>query len=225
MNLFKRKKKPLVVTVHGFGKNLSSEMDGLCAFLKGHGYETVQFDIYDLENSEDADARQWVRRCEKKMQEAFSKSRRVILIGFSMGGVIASYLASIYRVEKLVLVAPAFRYLDLEKIARSVSRSVTGKGRQDVPGSAQTKAFRDVVALCKDSVTHLQCPVLILHGTADEVIDPASSREAYGKIPHERKRLLFLEGAHHRMLYDGQMEETADRLILDFMEDKLMKAD
>lgn len=225
MNLFKRNKKPLVVTVHGFGKNRSSEMDGLCTFLQAHGYETMQFDIYDLDNGLDADPKEWIRRCERKMQEAFSINRRVILAGFSMGGVIASYLATVYRVEKLILVAPAFRYLDFEKIAKSVSKTVTGRKGDEVPSSAQTKAFRDVVALCKDSIGRVECPVLILHGTEDEVIDPSTSHEAYKKIPHNRKRLLFLEGGRHRLLYDGRLEDTADRLILDFMNGKLMKTE
>ena len=73
---------------------------------------------------------------------------------------------------------------------------------------------------CRGSIANLDCPVLILHGTEDEVINPSSSTEFYGRIRHDRKRLIFLEGAHHRMLYDGFMEETADWIILDFIEGK-----
>lgn len=220
MRLFQRKKKPLVVTIHGFGKNRSSEMDSLCAFLKSHGYDTLQFDIYDLDNGLDADWKEWLRRCERQMHEALAKNRRVILVGFSMGGVIATHLATIYNIEKLVLVAPAFRYLDLEKVTRSLASSLSGRNKTAVPSSEQTKAFREIVDNCRNSIDHVSCPVLILHGTADEVISPSSSTEFFARIPHERKRLLYLEGAHHRVLYDGQMEETADWIILDFIEGK-----
>lgn len=220
MKLFQRKKKPLVVTIHGFGKNRSSEMDGLCRFLQEHGYDTKQFDIYDLENSQDADAREWMRRCERQMHEALTENPDIILVGFSMGGVIATHLATIYKVRKLVLVAPAFRYLDFEKVTRSLASAVTGKNRVLVPSQEQTKAFREVVAAYRGSIVNVDCPVLIVHGTADEVIDPSSSSEFFRKIPHERKRLIFLEGAHHRVLYDGLMEQTADWIILDFIEGK-----
>ncbi|WP_300957763.1 alpha/beta hydrolase, partial [Faecalibaculum rodentium] len=79
---------------------------------------------------------------------------------------------------------------------------------------------REIVDNCRGSIANLDCPVLILHGTEDEVINPSSSTEFYGRIRHDRKRLIFLEGAHHRMLYDGLMEETADWIILDFIEGK-----
>lgn len=220
MKLFQRKKKPLVVTVHGFGKNRSHELDGLCSFLHEHGYETMQFDIYDLDNSQDADPREWMRRCERQMHEAFVKNPDIILVGFSMGGVIATHLATVYKVKKLVLVAPAFKYLDFEKVTKSLASSLTGKNRTTIPSQEQTKTFREIVSLYRGSIVNVDCPVLILHGTADEVIDPASSSEYYRKIPHDRKRLIFLEGAHHRVLYDGLMEETADWIILDFIQGK-----
>lgn len=223
MKLFNKKRKPLVVMVHGFGRNRSSEFDSLARFLESHGYRTLRFDIYDLDDPDDADSNEWIARCEARMQEAFRQSSEVILVGFSMGGVIASRLASVFQVKMLVLVAPAFRYLDFEKVARSITRSVTGKPKDEKPSSAQTRAFREVVASCKDAVSRVRCPVLMIHGTDDEVIDPASSHEAFAKIPTEHKRLIYIEGARHRLLYDGQLEETADAIILDFLEGKLMK--
>lgn len=219
--LGRRKKKYLVVTIHGFGKNRSHELDGLCQFLNEHGFATRQFDIYSLEDANDGDARTWMRRCERQMQEAFTENPNIILVGFSMGGVIASYLATVYKVKMLVLVAPAFKYLDFEKVAKSVSKSVSRKKEPEVPSSVQTKGFRDIVSLYKHAIEHVDCPVLILHGTEDEIIDPSSSHEAYKKIPHENKRLIYLEGARHKLLYDGMLEQTAFRIILDFLQGKL----
>ena len=132
MRLFKRNKKPLVVTIHGFGKNRSSEMDNMCAFLKEHGYDTLQFDIYDLENGLDADWKEWLRRCERQMHEALGRNPRIILVGFSMGGVIATHLATVYKVEKLVLVAPAFKSSTWEVEAGDVN-SRTSRPTQRKP--------------------------------------------------------------------------------------------
>src|SRR5690625_6465964 len=46
------------------------------------------------------------------------------VIGFSMGGMIAAYLAAKYDVEKLVLLAPARKYISVGKIARRIGEVV-----------------------------------------------------------------------------------------------------
>ena len=61
----------------------------------------------------------------------------------------------------------------------------------------------------------------MLHGTSDEVIAPSSSTHAYKKIPVQKKRLIYIEGAKHRMLYDGRMEQTVFTLIEQMLEGKI----
>ena len=43
MSLFNRRKKPIIVTIHGFGRNLSHEFDPLARYLKARKYEVIQF--------------------------------------------------------------------------------------------------------------------------------------------------------------------------------------
>ena len=62
---------------------------------------------------------------------------------------------------------------------------------------------------------------ILLHGTSDEVINPSSSTHAYKKIPAQKKRLIYIEGAKHRMLYDGRMEQTVFTLIEQMLENKI----
>lgn len=219
------KKKPILVTIHGFGSKLSREMDPLAAFLKKKHYDVRQFDIYDLLNPEDANPQEWIRRCEFQVKEALKKSDQVVLLGFSMGGVIASYLASIYPVKQLILVAPAFSYFDFNLIMTKTKEMITkpAKEKKLRPSAQQTKCFVDIVDMYRSSIEHVDCPILMIHGTADEVIDPNCSRDTYKKISHDHKRLVFIEGGHHRLLYDHQVEEVAHVLIEQMLEDNLMK--
>ena len=218
------KKKPILVTIHGFGSRLHNEMNPLAAYLKKKHYDVRQFDIYDLTNPNDAKLEDWIARCEAKVKEALHQSDNVVLLGFSMGGVIASYLASVYPVKQLILVAPAFRYLDLTLIKTKTAEIITRapKEKKLKPSSAQTKCFTEVVDAYRNSIAHVNCPILIIHGTADEVIDYDSSKEAYKKISHNKKRLIFLEGAHHRLLYDNMMQETAFVLIEQMLKNNLI---
>ena len=205
MSLFNRRKKPIIVTIHGFGRNLSHEFDSLARYLKDKKYEVIQFDMYDLNNPNDANYKDWVQRCEAKLSLAIKENPNVILIGFSMGGVIASYLASIYKVQSLILCAPAFEYLEEKK----------------GPSSKQYQAFTKIVSQYKESISQIECPVLMLHGTSDEVIAPSSSSHAYKKIPAQKKRLIYIEDAKHRMLYDGRMEQTVFTIIEQMLENRI----
>lgn len=216
MSLFNRRKKPIIVTIHGFGRNLSHEFDPLAKYLKSKKYEVIQFDMYSLSNPEDANYKEWIQRCETQVSLALKKNPNVILIGFSMGGVIASYLASIYKVQSLILCAPAFEYLDIRKVTGLFKKS-DKKG----PSSKQYQTFTKIVSQYKESISQVECPTLILHGTNDEVIAPSSSTHAYKKLPATKKRLLYIEGAKHRMLYDGQMEQTAFSIIEQMLENKI----
>ena len=55
----------------------------------------------------------WIKKAEDEIEKIINANyKEVYVIGHSMGGVIASHLASKYKeVKKLVLAAPAFHYL------------------------------------------------------------------------------------------------------------------
>lgn len=222
MPIFPARKKELIVTIHGFGTQASKEMQPLCAFLKKEGYRCISFDIFNPNDPEDIDVKTWIHRCESQMRQAFKHHENVILIGFSMGGVIASYLASIFPVKQLILVAPAFNYMDLSKIEKAGKGMLSSSSKKAEMSFAQKQAFMNVVSSYRGSIAMVDCPVLFLHGTADEVIPPKSSRKAYFAVPHDQKRLYFLEGARHRVLYDGKMEKAAFALILDMLQGRLL---
>ena len=84
MSLFNRRKKPIIVTIHGFGRNLSHEFDPLASYLKAKKYEVIQFDMYDLNNPNDANYKDWVQRCEAKLSLAIKEKVYGIKNAFRM---------------------------------------------------------------------------------------------------------------------------------------------
>ncbi|MCF0259827.1 MAG: alpha/beta fold hydrolase [Erysipelotrichaceae bacterium] len=221
MNFFFNKPKQTVVCVHGFGRNLSHEFDPLKAFLQEKGYDVVTFDMYDPNDPSDCNYKDWIEKAEKMMSSVISRGRSVILVGFSMGGVIASYLASIYPVTRLILVAPAFHYMNLHQVDKTVKGVFNSDdGNTSMPRS-MTKAFQEIVDRYGASITHISCPVLMIHGTDDDIILPSSSKRAFQDIPHSKKRLIYVEGGGHKMLYDGKQEKTVHTLVLNMIEDSL----
>lgn len=225
MNFFRKNKHLTVVTIHGFGTKASREMTPLSDYLRKQGYHVVQFDIFDPADESDTETEKWIERCEDRLRSELKKKDPVVLLGFSMGGVIASYLASVFPVKALILVAPAFEYFDFSKLQKaglSLLSAGSGSSKDSSMTMDQNKAFMRIISTYKNSIAHVDCPVLILHGTEDEVIQPRSSHAAFGLIPHEQKRLVFIEGGKHRMLYDGKVEKLCFALIRDMLSDDLM---
>ncbi len=219
------KKKLSIVTIHGFGQKLHHEFDPLSQYLKKNHYNVIQFDIYDVKNPEDADEKEWISRCEEKMQQIINQGNPVILIGFSMGGVIASYLATIFKVERLILVAPAFEYLSVQKIMNQglkVVKNISSSSQNlPKPSNQQVQAFMNIISKYKDSVYEITAPTLIIHGLEDEVIPYSSSKNASKKMTCKHQLILF-EGGKHRMLYDDSIQELIFPILLLMIEGKLI---
>lgn len=226
MFFFHHTEKPVIVTIHGFGKRLHTEFDPLATYFEQRHYAVIQFDIYDINNPDDADPKQWIERCEKKLLEITKQYKHIVLIGFSMGGVIASYLASIFAVDQLILVAPAFEYISAHTVLEYGVKAVKNiyqnqPPKEEKPSSKQTTAFTEIVNTYRESIASVDCPVLLLHGLKDEVIPLSSSRNAYQKIKGKH-RLICFEDGKHRMLYDNTIQETIYPIIELMITNRLM---
>ena len=107
-----------------------------------------------------------------------------------------------------------------EIVDELLNRSVPDPRYAPLPESFKL-TFREVIAECGPGIAQVKCPVLLLHGTADEVIPVRSSEGAYAKIPHDRKRLLMLHEVQHRIL-DSSMQADVLLLIHNFFVGKLL---
>lgn len=216
-----KKDRPVIICIHGFGKRKTDEYIPLYEAMKDD-YDIVMPELFDQRYPEDNIWHNWVSRAEEKVLEAKKQNREVILIGFSMGGVIATYIASKFNIKKLILLAPAFEYLHL-KTAKS---AVVSNKKKEEDGkylklpSEFTNTFIDVVDNCKDAIKDIHCPTLFIAATGDEVIPYTISSKYYKKVPHEAKKCIILEDGQHRLLDDERLSKLVINLIRNFIENK-----
>lgn len=216
-------RKELVIAIHGFGRKTLHEFDPLKSWLEKQGFEVWTFAYFDPEDETDTDVQDWIARTEDVIRQAVRQKRSIHLLGFSMGGVIASYLASVFPVRNLLLCAPAFYPIDFAQIERVTRQKLFSSNRHDSGSMSarQTRSFLNVVSSYRNSIFQVDVPVLILHGTADDVISCKSSRRIASLLDPNQCRLLFLEGAKHRFLYDGYCESIAYPIIRDFFRQEM----
>lgn len=115
----------------------------------------------------------------------------VILIGSSLGGLTASIIAEKYpdQVKKLILLAPAFNFLDhfLPKIGKDSLKQWKNEGYLDIYHYVEKKPlplhYQFIIDAYKYKNLELKQPIptLIFHGINDDVI-PVNSSRNYAKI-------------------------------------------
>ena len=115
-----------ILIVHGFAGG-TYDQEGLANYLElNRNFDVYQYTLPGHQkNLSEVKSNEWIKSSEDMIEWLISNGyRKIYLIGHSMGGVIATYLASKYKeVKKLVLAAPAFHYLEVKDKNRYVLRA------------------------------------------------------------------------------------------------------
>ena len=81
---------------------------------------------------------------------------------------------------------------------------VHGKGTPRLAtGSSATMAW------CQENAAQLQIPILMIHGTADRITSPVSSREFFDKLTVPDKTYIAYDGGYHESLNDTHHVQAA----------------
>lgn len=147
--------------------------------------------------------------------DAFKPDRR-ILVGSSLGGAVALLAASaaegrVDAVATIAAVAEASLFtegLDEDELARW---RATGRRRWR-DGEIRSTFLEDIEAVdILSAVTASSGPLLVAHGTADEVVPVTHARSIVG-CAGERARLALFDGVGHRFDEPGALDSLLDTL-------------
>jgi carboxylesterase len=165
---------------------------------------------------------QWLQAAEEELQKLLNKCDIVYLVGFSMGGVIAGYLATKYSVQKLVLLSAAVYYINprqmFSDIRGMVRDSFTGRLKENplfvryktkiihTPLTA-TLEFRKLVSEIRPMMKEISVPTLIVQGEKDGIVPLKSAHYLYETIRSPVKNLLFLPSSGHHICHGPDRQQ------------------
>lgn len=190
--------------------------------LPGHGNQLM---LDDKSHDE------WLETAEKSLEELVEDCETIFLIGFSMGGMIAAYLAAKYEVEKLVLLAPARRYISVGKIAKRIGEVVVDvfrgtladnefylnvkEKRAEVPMKSNVE-FTRLVRHTKNFLEDVHSPVLIIHGQDDSIVPVSAVKDLDEEIASDDKQIVVFDREDH-MLCLGENKDIVNQLVYNFL--------
>jgi carboxylesterase len=168
----------------------------------------------------------WIRASKEELEKLIIKHKEIYIVGHSMGAVIASYLASRYKeVKKLVLIAPAFEYInlkqnkeDLKEILKIGNSKHLNRHQEESYHRIVSKWFEvpiplviEFVKLVKKYKRHtnrINCSTLILHAGKDEIIPLESAMYAMDTIKCHEKYLTIIKGVKHGVLLSKRKNDV-----------------
>lgn len=174
----------------------------------------------------------WLIFLESILTQLLKEDEEVYIVGFSMGGLLAGWLARHYpQVKKLVLLSTAVNQTELEQIVADSEEVpaackkhkvkaglLSGRYKEidDIPLSAADQ-FRKMANLALPVFEHIDIPTFIAQGSDDSVVAPTESVDYLMKHIPGPKEVFILEGSKHLICLDKQAEALF-RAVLVFLE-------
>ena len=198
-------RKKTLLCLHGFGKRRGRQFDVIGDRFRDR-FEVLTPDYFDLKK-EDASCACWMNNVRNILEQ--HKDEKPVVIGFSMGAVIAAHYSREYDFRKMIFLSPGLddrKFLEVKR----------GNPDPAVP-EEYIDVFSDVLRLCVSDVEEIECPVTIVSAKGDELIPYEFSEAFYKKIRSDDKKLYLLEGGSHTILDDVQTRER----VIEILEDEL----
>ncbi len=219
-----------ILIIHGIAGGTYDE-ENLARYLQ----LTRNFDIFyftlpghDVKDISKTNKDEWTASTREHIEYLIKhKYRTIYLIGHSMGGVIAAFMATQYKqVKKVVLVAPCYEYCGKESgsVLNTLFKApeiVQAYGVEEfltrinkLPFTAVNE-FKALVEKLHDSYKNVKVPIMIVHGTLDQMVPIDSTKVIFNELT-VKKKYLEVEGYYHDV-FKGEKVELIGKEIKDFL--------
>ncbi|WP_273483448.1 alpha/beta hydrolase [Desulforamulus ruminis] len=168
----------------------------------------------------------WLASAERPLKHLLAAYPKVMVIGFSMGGLIGIHLARKYPIQALVTLSAPIYILNMKRIAQNILLSVKNKDSRrrirKYPGNLMRTPLRSVLhfklllARTKPLIPGITVPLLVVQGLKDDTVKPRSADYIYRRAGSSQKQVHYLPESGHLICCDGEASEVC-RLVQDFL--------
>ena len=213
-----------VLIIHGFAGGTYDE-ESIANYLELKGFDVYSFTLPGHEKSffNKVTKEDWINSVKEHLEMLIkNKYKNIYVIGHSMGGVLATYLAVNYKeVKKIILAAPAFKYLTFEEdnfnfinALKNSPQLFKDYEKDEIISrilhfkTSVIKEFMQLVDESQELPSKIKCPVLIIHGDKDIIVPLKSSKYIYHIIPVKNKHLMVLKDVNHDIFKSNKTNEV-----------------
>lgn len=220
--------------IHGFAGS-PAEIRPLVDYLADEGL-TVAAPVLPGHGTSPEDLRRtrfpmWIRAAEAELSALRQRCRTVHVIGFSMGGLIALYLAAHHQVASVTTLAAPVKLNDWRQILVPLGKYLLPYYQSRISNpeiAAQlesnyeripTDAIHSMLRLARrvrSDLPRITAPVLALQGDRDRWVAPDSAAYIVERVASRSRRLTLLPGRRHFIALENGREEVC-RMVLSWV--------
>jgi carboxylesterase len=221
MNVIDDEKAKCLI-IHGFGggvhevKPLAEYLtalgyDVVCPILKGHS--TTRHEM------KKATYMDWIDSAERELLRLKEIGDEILLIGFSMGGLIAFNLASKHDIKAIVTINTPIFYWNIYQVFRNIADDVKNKKPNHIKRYLQAKKISPFLAMIqfllllhqtKPKLKKINCPILIIQAEDDDTVRRKSVDYINKHVSSDRKKICYFPKGGHLIL----LSPTAEQVML-----------
>ncbi len=198
--------------------NMNVKVPLLC----GHGGR-----VSDLDN---IDYNHFLIQLENEIKKDIGEGKKIIIGGFSLGGIIALSLAAKYPVDGVFSISMPYKLkfplnikiLESLKIFKKYWKKIVRKEEKDTRRGAvyYDEMHINVLKIIRDAreeieekcINKLSCKCLLIHSTNDKIGDYRSVKDLFDRIPSKEKKIKIFDNSHHNIFYSSYEEKALEEI-------------
>ena len=177
------------------------------------------------DNYQKVEYMEWITCVDSWIQELIHYGyKSIYVIGHSMGGVLAGYLATKYKeVKKVVFLNAAFHYLNLKQNKVDIVNNKDYKDYLEVLTRVihtSIPFFLEFTKLVKEynsCIQQITCDALVLQSNKDQVVPIENGIMIYDGLKSNDKYLTYLEGDRHQLFFGDNKDMSRKKEIAEYI--------
>lgn len=213
------------IIVHGFN-SCTKDVEEVATYLNERGIYTASPCLTGENGSrkewQSTSWKDWLSNAEKDFFTLQQICEKVVVIGYSMGGLVAMHLVQKYGADLLITISTPIYYADTKKILQNIRLGIKQRRYEPlkhylhtlltIPWNAAIN-FRKFLDTSVPLVDDISVPVLILQGLNDDIVQWRSADYIFNHVKSPIKKKIYYRNCDHGIFCGNQKEDVCEQIF------------